>query len=118
MGIYTYRYTLDPITGYAPTRSRVGIKYTLNGVVCPTLELVETFYSENGVPIEEDINYDYANRHKLRHATSADRWYVKEGEETAILHFNREPRFYAILLSTAVYGGEMVVTHWTKNCIA
>lgn len=29
------------------------------------------------------------------HATSADRWYVKEGEETAILHFNREPRFYA-----------------------
>lgn len=68
---------------------------TLNGVVCPTLELVETFYSENGVPIEEDINYDYANRYKLRHATSADRWYVKEGEETAILHFNREPRFYA-----------------------
>lgn len=38
---------------------------TLNGVVCPTLELVETFYSENGVPIEEDINYDYANRYKL-----------------------------------------------------
>ena len=70
---------------------------TLKGEVCPTLELAETFYSSNGVPIEEDKNFDYSNRYKVRKALGIDRWYVKKDEETAVLHFNREPRFYAAI---------------------
>ncbi|THG67871.1 RagB/SusD family nutrient uptake outer membrane protein [Bacteroides faecichinchillae] len=69
----------------------------LNGEVCPTLELAETFYSENGVPIEEDVTFEYSNRYKTRQAREEEKWYVKKGEETAILHFNREPRFYAAI---------------------
>lgn len=67
----------------------------------PTLKIVEKYYSENGVPIEEDkewINNNwYSNRYKVRKEPSSgdEKYYVKEGEVTAYLHYHREPRFYA-----------------------
>lgn len=67
----------------------------------PTLKMAEKYYSNNGVPIEEDIQWQnkgwYDNRFKVRPEVSAgdEIYYVKEGEKTAYLHFNREPRFYA-----------------------
>ncbi|WP_372772938.1 RagB/SusD family nutrient uptake outer membrane protein [Mangrovibacterium sp.] len=67
----------------------------------PTIKLVEKYYSTNGVPIEEDIDWQdngwYTNRYKVRTEPSAGEeiYYVKEGEKTAYLHFEREPRFYA-----------------------
>lgn len=69
----------------------------------PTLKLVQKFYSSNGVPIDEDIQWQnngwYDNRFKVRPETpSGDEvYYIKEGEKTAYLHYNREPRFYASL---------------------
>lgn len=59
----------------------------------------ELFYSNNGVPIDEDKYYDYANRYQLRRATPGDKHesYIATGEVTVMLHFNREPRFYADL---------------------
>ncbi|RED98414.1 RagB/SusD family nutrient uptake outer membrane protein [Marinoscillum furvescens] len=65
----------------------------------PTMRIAEMFYSQNGVPIEEDPSYDYTNRFSLRAVTEADNadLYLKTGEETAILHQFREPRFYASL---------------------
>lgn len=64
---------------------------------CAPLRIAEMFYSENGVPIDEDISWDFANRYRQREATSADKFYIKEGETTANLNFNREPRFYSDL---------------------
>ena len=61
----------------------------------PPLRIVEQFYTENGVPIEEDKDYDYNGRYSLQTASEKDKWYIKEGEETVKLHFDREPRFYA-----------------------
>uniref|UniRef100_UPI003217E142 RagB/SusD family nutrient uptake outer membrane protein n=1 Tax=uncultured Draconibacterium sp. TaxID=1573823 RepID=UPI003217E142 len=61
----------------------------------PTLRMAELFYSKNGVPINEDPSFDYENRYKLRKATSGENDYVRSGEKTAILHFDREARFYA-----------------------
>jgi hypothetical protein len=46
----------------------------------PTLNMVETFYTKNGVPINEDIAWDYDNRYNV-----------------AKLHLNREPRFYSTI---------------------
>lgn len=59
----------------------------------------ELFYSKNGVPINEDKNFDYANRYKPRRASIADKQesYIATGEITASYHFDREPRFYADL---------------------
>lgn len=74
--------------------------YTTNPVSsnhAPTLAVAEMYYSENGVPIEEDINYDYLNRYRTKQATGKDRFYVEPGQSTAVLNFNREVRFYADL---------------------
>lgn len=67
----------------------------------PTMKMVESYYSKNGVPIDEDTEWSskgwYSNRFELRSTPSSgdEKYYVKEGEKTAYLHYNRESRFYA-----------------------
>jgi hypothetical protein len=67
------------------------------GSLAPTLKIAELFYTENGVPINEDKNWDYSNRYKLRTGKAAESEFITNGYETAVLNFNREPRFYANL---------------------
>ena len=62
--------------------------------LAPPLKMAELFYTENGVPINEDKTWDYANRFNLRTTTVADSALI-ENYQTVGLHFNREPRFYA-----------------------
>lgn len=61
--------------------------------------MAELFYSNNGVPIEDDKTFDYANRYQPRRATASDNHtaYIPTGEITASMNFFREPRFYADL---------------------
>lgn len=61
--------------------------------------MAELFYSNNGVPIEEDKTFDYSNRYRPRRAIASDNHstYIPTGEITASMHFFREPRFYADL---------------------
>jgi len=66
----------------------------LKGQLAPTFKMVELFYTKNGVPIEEDKTWDYANRYQVKTATAQDS-YLQTGYKTAALHFDREPRFYA-----------------------
>lgn len=70
---------------------------TPNGSTAVSMKMVEKFYSENGVPIDEDLSWDYNNRYTLREATASDRYYIKEGQLTAVINFDREPRFYGSL---------------------
>lgn len=63
----------------------------------PPLKIAELFYSENGVPIDEDKTYPYDSRYELRVGTHDERYNIKEGYTTASLNFNRENRFYASL---------------------
>ena len=66
----------------------------------PTLNMVETFYSNNGVPIDEDINWDYANRYDVSTTSEDDQYhtyYVEDEYSTAKLHLFREPRFYSTI---------------------
>ncbi len=65
--------------------------------LAPPLKIAEVFYSKNGVPINEDKDYDYANRYQLRRSQESDRLFLKPGEDIPVLHFDREPRFYAFL---------------------
>ena len=65
--------------------------------LAPPIKMAELFYSKNGVPIEEDIDFNYTGRYNLRKAASEDRLYIREGVESINLHFDREPRFYASL---------------------
>lgn len=56
------------------------------GGIGPSLESVEFFYSENGIPCDEDPNYKWGERMK-----------IMPGDSTIYLHRNREPRFYAFV---------------------
>lgn len=66
----------------------------------PTLNVVEMFYSSHGVPIEEDAEWDqngwYQGRYNKQLPDSEHaKYFIKDGQETAVLHFNRSLRFYA-----------------------
>jgi hypothetical protein len=63
----------------------------------PTLDVAEQFYSNNGIPIDEDKTYDYDNRYEVGVAPEGHEYYIEKDFRTAKLHFNREPRFYADL---------------------
>jgi starch-binding outer membrane protein, SusD/RagB family len=71
--------------------------FSFKGFLAPTLKMAELFYTNNGVPIEEDNTWDYNNRFNLQTATESDRFHLKQGYTTVKLHFDREPRFYADL---------------------
>lgn len=64
---------------------------------CAPIGIAEMYYSENGVPISEDINFDYNNRFKTKVAETSDAYDISVGGTTAVLNFDREDRFYADL---------------------
>ncbi|MCM5528681.1 RagB/SusD family nutrient uptake outer membrane protein [Parasegetibacter sp. NRK P23] len=69
----------------------------LQGIWAPPMKIAKMFYTQNGVPIEEDRTLNFSNYEQLRTATSAERNYIEPGFVTARLNFDREPRFYASL---------------------
>lgn len=71
-----------------------GLAYT-GSTLSATMKLVETFYTNHGLPIKEDNSWDYQGRFDLKTAGVSDRFNIKEGYKTVNLHFNRELRFYA-----------------------
>jgi hypothetical protein len=96
---------LANINGYSTTH--------LISEMGPTLKVVEEYYTKNGIPADEDpewINWlggSYAYRYQVQQSSTSSggingaalsdyhRYYIKNNETTAKLHFYREPRFYA-----------------------
>lgn len=75
--------------------------YEARKLLAPTLQIAEQFYSSNGVPIEEDnSNYwstNYSNRYSITTIPDEgiNKYILEVGGETAMLHLNRELRFYS-----------------------
>ena len=63
----------------------------------PSLEIVEQFYTANGVPMDEDKDYEYENRYKLTTTPEDDPIHFTPNYTTIKMHLNREPRFYAYI---------------------
>ncbi|MEA4917845.1 RagB/SusD family nutrient uptake outer membrane protein [Proteiniphilum sp.] len=61
----------------------------------PPLKVVEMFYTNHGLPIENDPEWDGVNPYNLRTADESHRWYLRRNYTTIEMNFNREPRFYA-----------------------
>jgi len=68
-----------------------------NGSYGVTLKMASMFYSKNGVPIDEDLNWNYNNRYNLRTGTDLEKRSIKKGYVTAEFNFDRESRFYGSL---------------------
>ena len=76
---------------------KIGPNQSVGSYWSPPLLIAEMFYSKNGIPIDEDKNYDYMNRFDVATADNTHKHYVKSGFSTAKLNLNREARFYASL---------------------
>ena len=79
--------------------------YVKGGALAPTQFVADLFYTENGVPMDEDKDFDYAHRFETRASTDEEKYKVATSIDaatglpfvTAGMHFHREPRFYASL---------------------
>ncbi|MFD2968715.1 RagB/SusD family nutrient uptake outer membrane protein [Sphingobacterium bambusae] len=78
-----------------------------HGNVGVPLAVAELYYTQNGVPLEEDNTFDYNQRYNLKIADRVDRFYIRENYTTVSANFNREPRYYASIGfdGGAWYGG-------------
>ena len=61
----------------------------------PPLKIAEMFYTNHGIPIENDKSWSDVNPMDLRPGDDTHRWYLRKDYTTIKLNFNREPRFYA-----------------------
>lgn len=81
--------------GQIDTRSPINL--AAYNQLCAPLKMAQLFYTDHGVPINEDKTYNFSNFTELRTATKAERFNLIEGYQTARINFDREPRFYADL---------------------
>lgn len=67
------------------------------GCIAPSMKMVEMYYTEHGLPIDADIQWDYTSRYQLGKETSPlYKNVVSLNTNTVLgLHLRREPRFYA-----------------------
>jgi hypothetical protein len=72
-------------------------EWLLYGNLNPPIKIAEMYYTNHGVPVEEDKSWQGIDPYALREGTDAERYYIKKGYTTVQLHFDREPRFYASL---------------------
>jgi hypothetical protein len=85
---------------------RLGVYVNMGDIteLSATLKIAEQFYTNNGIPIDEDPEWtawlggSFGNRYETQVARGTDhQYYIRTGETTAKLNFYREPRFYAYL---------------------
>jgi hypothetical protein len=69
----------------------------VSGIFSVPFSTVDLFYSERGIPIEEDPLYDAVGRFNIRMGDLDHKYYIQNGEATAAMNFDREPRFYSTL---------------------
>ncbi|MBZ4190347.1 RagB/SusD family nutrient uptake outer membrane protein [Niabella beijingensis] len=67
------------------------------GTLSVPLSTVEVFYSDKGIPINEDRTYPYATRYNTRVGDEAHNLLIAKDGVTASLNFDRELRYYATL---------------------
>ena len=91
------------------------------GSYAPTLNIVEKFYTKNGLPIEADLDWVGVDPYGMRTSDLNQAEYMASNHNTVNMHFDREPRFYGnIMFDGGKYFGagrisndkNMFVTHF------
>lgn len=76
------------------------------GCLAPSMKMVEMYYTDKGLPIDEDPSWDYASRYTGMSEESDQTTYDKvipAGTPVLNLHLRREPRFYADIAADRTY---------------
>ncbi len=121
--VYTERWSPEAVWSTSATNMYQGCsmpRYTAastqatRGIYCVPLDIVNDFYSKNGVPIDEDKAYDYEGRFNIRKGDEEHKYYIDPSEQTAVMNFNREPRFYSSLsFDRAIWYGNTPQSYFT-----
>lgn len=102
-----------------------GYKNSWN-LLAPTLQTVEMFYTKNGLPIDEDKEFNYAERYTIVNMPinyDGNNYFTQSNGKTLNLHLNREPRFFAWIgfhngnYEIAKYNGSVVNSNNAKKAI-
>lgn len=92
--IWSFTHDYSSVQDYTMVALTPELSIRFRSSINPTMKALELFYSNNGVPLEEDKFYDYPNRYEMVETTNDDLKFVQAGKQTAKLHLNREYRFY------------------------
>lgn len=79
-------------------RQTIQVVYDGSGGIAPTLQTVESFYTKNGLPIDQDKAFDYEHRYditKLPVNYDGNNYSDVSNGNSIRLHLDREARFYA-----------------------
>jgi hypothetical protein len=71
--------------------------YVITPILNPALKIVQMYYTNNGIPIEDDKNWQTLDPMAFRKGDEAHKYYIRKDYTTIQLNFDREPRFYAHL---------------------
>lgn len=63
--------------------------------ISPTIEAASKYYTHNGVPIDEDKEWDYSGRYEIKDITDEYRFNLAKNYKTIKFNFDRENRYYA-----------------------
>lgn len=92
----TVTYATHTLPYVDPTKFNSQYNSNFKGCVSPSMKMVEMYYTERGLPIEADKQWDYSSRYKLAKENDAKyKGVVSLDEQVLNLHLRREPRFYA-----------------------
>lgn len=76
------------------------------GCLAPSMKMVEMYYTDKGLPIDEDPSWDYSSRFTGMSQETDQATYDKvipAGTPVLNLHLRREPRFYADIAADRTY---------------
>ncbi len=96
-----FRNTLPSV---GTSTSNIHYDNIVSGDAGASIKMVEQFYTKNGLPIDQDITWDYERRYVMgRETNSYYKNVVDMNQNVLILHLNREPRFYADIAAPGTY---------------
>lgn len=120
----TYMYWENKLYSYILPRFQSSDYTNFNanayGSLSPTMKMVEMYYTDHGLPIDEDPSWDYSSRFRSMSRESDMATYagvVPENTKVLNLHLRREPRFYADIAADRTYWqlGPAKVKSWDTD---
>lgn len=81
------------------------ISNSSDGSLSPSMKMVEMYYTKNGLPIDQDKEWNFEERYQMGQELNSDyyRKVVPANTNVLNLHLEREPRFYANIACDRLY---------------
>lgn len=76
-----------------------------DGSLSPSMKMVEMYYTKNGLPIDQDKEWNFEDRYQMGQELNSEyyRKVVPASTDVLNLHLAREPRFYANIACDRLY---------------